>query len=231
MHDSRSGVRGANTGKPRDQPVHLRDRLGFRRAILLAPPPDLPRHIALRLAEIGDAQRGVIELVQPRDGVVQRVEQRRAVSPRKFRRMRLPEHPALGMFHHIEGRADHVVIGAEMQRPRHRKSGERQRLRHAVLALDRMGRGQQLAEGLAPQHIGAGWSRQLVGRVRLPALESRQRQRPGKAIDVMRQIALQRSSVDVGSGGAGKRLLAVNAHGVPGRGGVRQASPADSPRR
>ena len=110
-----------------------------------------------------------------RDGGVERVEQRRALAAREPRRMRLPEHPALGEVHHVEGRADDAVIRTQMKRLRHGKAGLRQRRGHPVFALDGMGRGQQLAEGLAPQHIGCGRCRELVGRVRLPALEALER--------------------------------------------------------
>ena len=67
--------------------------------------------------------------------------------------MRLPEDAAFDMLHHIEGRSDDAVIRTKMKRPRHRKPGAGQCVRDPVLALDRMGGRQQLAEGLAPQHV------------------------------------------------------------------------------
>ena len=56
MDDGGARIRRAGAGQPGDELVHLGDRLGLRGAVLLAPALDLPRHIALRLAEIGKAR-------------------------------------------------------------------------------------------------------------------------------------------------------------------------------
>ncbi len=75
MNDGSTGIRRAGGWEPIDQPVHLRHLLGFRRSVLFRPTFDLPRHIALRLAEVGKAECHGIEAVQPGDGGIERLKQ------------------------------------------------------------------------------------------------------------------------------------------------------------
>jgi hypothetical protein len=55
---------------------------------------------------------------------------------------------------------------------------------HLELAVDGVGAGQQLARRLAAQDVLLGRRDQLVGRVRLAALELAHLQRPGIALDI-----------------------------------------------
>ena len=58
------------------------DLLRLGSPILFAPALDLARHIALRLAEVGEAEGSRVEAVKLRDGGVEGVEQRRALIAR-----------------------------------------------------------------------------------------------------------------------------------------------------
>src|SRR6185295_16717329 len=61
----------------------------------------------------------------------------------------------------------------------------------AELAVDRVRRRQQLARRLPAQHVAARRRLELIGRVRLPALELTHGQRAGEARDVAREKLLQ----------------------------------------
>jgi hypothetical protein len=69
--------------------------------------------------------------------------------------------------------------------------GAGERRHHAILAVDRVRRRQQLPRGLAPQDVAAGARGDPVGRVRLPALElldaELARERPDVPSDVRRE--------------------------------------------
>src|SRR5207302_204881 len=68
--------------------------------------------------------------------------------------------------------ADHGLVFAQRVRPRDWKPGWVERRNHLVFAIDRVRGGQELARGLAAQHVFASVrSAQAVSRVRLSALE------------------------------------------------------------
>ncbi len=140
MNDGSTGIRRAGGWEPIDQPVHLRHLLGFRSSVLFRPTSDLPRHIALRLAEVAKAECHGIEAVQPGDGGIERLKQGRTVLSAQARRIGFPEHAALGMFHDIEGSADDAVVRTQMKRPRHGKT-------RASAAVTRYSRSMACAEG------------------------------------------------------------------------------------
>ena len=128
----------------------------------------------------------------------------------------VPVHDALDRLHHVEGRADDAGILAQGVRAGHGKAGAVERPDQAILPLDRMRRGQQRAEGLAPQDIGAARRLQPIGRVRLAALELAQRERPAEPRDVIGHPRAERGLVDpmarIDRLGAGKRSLGRRAH-------------------
>ncbi len=88
--------------------------------------------------------------------------------------------PPLGHLHHVEDRADHLGVGAQRERPRHREAERRKRGQQAIFAVDRMRRLEQLPERLAAQHIVARRRVDPVGRVRLARREFGQLERPAK---------------------------------------------------
>ena len=159
-----------------------------RRAILLRPALDLPGDVVLAAAEIGEPDRGRIERMQPRQRRIHRVVDRGALGRRRLRHVRFPEHAAAHMAHEIERRAGDALVGAVEQRRGDRKALRMQRADHAELAVDRMRRRQQLAGRLAAQHVAPAGRLDQVGRVRLPALELPQAERP--------RIAGQRATPD-----------------------------------
>jgi hypothetical protein len=72
--------------------------------------------------------------------------------------------------HQVERRADHRRVGAVGDRARHRHLGAGERGQHPELPVDGVGRGQERAWRLLPQHVlGAVARNDQEGRVRLPA--------------------------------------------------------------
>ena len=108
--------------QPGDQPLHLLDRCGLRRAVLFRPALDLPRHVILAAAVIAKPDRGRIEAVQPRQRRVHGVIDLRALGRIGRRHLRLPEHAALDIGHDEERRADDALVGAIEQRLGDRKT-------------------------------------------------------------------------------------------------------------
>ena len=117
MHQHRRAGVGSSGRQEGDEPVHLRDGLAGRYAILLRPALDLALHIAGRAPEIAQAGGCRIDLVQPRQRGVQAVIDGGALRCRNARHMGFPEHPAGDEVHDIEGSADHrAVLAQEMQK-------------------------------------------------------------------------------------------------------------------
>ena len=126
---------------------------------------------AYRQVQTGDTVGRKVDGVEPRQSGIRRIVDRSALLGRQRRHPRVPEGTAGHMAHHVEHRADDVVVGAQHQRFGNGEAGAEQRVRYAVFAVDGVGRGQQDAGGLAPQDIAAAGGVKQVGRVRLPALE------------------------------------------------------------
>ena len=147
--------------------------LGLGGAVLLGPAVDLARDVIAGPAEIAETERCVIDAMQARDDVVERVVDARARSARREPgKRRLPEHAALDVIHDVEGGADDALVEAQRVRARHRHIGLGERGDDAVLAIDRVRRRQQLARRLAAQHEAPSVRRrQQEGRVGLAALE------------------------------------------------------------
>ena len=111
--------------------------------------------------------------MQGRDDPIHLIEDCCALRARETGQSRIPEHPTLDIVHHVEDGADHALVVAQTDRPGDRYAGIRKRGDHAVFPVDRMGRGQELARRLAPQHPAPLAGAQEIGRVGLAALELR----------------------------------------------------------
>ena len=165
-------------------------------AVLARPAPDLSREVIARLAIVAKADRLGIEAVQLGDGLVHRIEDRRALLVRNAGHSRIPEDAPLDHLHHVEPGADHRVIGAQPVDLGHREARRVQCAEHLGLALDRVSALEQLARRLAPQDVAARRGDQLVGRVGLPALELLDLHRPGIVRDIRLQPALDSGLVE-----------------------------------
>ena len=97
---------------------------------------------------------------------------------------RVPEDPALDKIHDVEFGPDDVALHAQPVHDRGREALATQCLHDAEFAINRVGRGQQLARRLAAQDIGLARRDQLVGRVGLSALELLDLERSGKPVDM-----------------------------------------------
>ena len=81
VDDRRRALRRHVRRQPVDQPVHRRDRLGLRGAVLPAPARDLAAHVVAGTAEIAEPDRLVIDRVQGGDDRVHRIRTSRRARP------------------------------------------------------------------------------------------------------------------------------------------------------
>ena len=116
--------------------------------------------------------------------------------------------------HDVEDRADHRIVLAERVGLGHRHVGViGQRLDHAILAIDLVRRGQQLARRLLAQHVHAAAAVSHVkGRIALPALELQHAERPAIAVDVGLHVVGQPRLVEDVGGADGREVLGQFGH-------------------
>ena len=172
------------SGKPVDQLVHRLDLLGLRGPVLLAPARDLPLEVAARLAESLEPDRAVVDRVQQRNHAVQLVPDREALRRIHPGQRLVPQHPPLDAVHDVERGADHALVLAQRVWSGDRKTDAVQRLDDAELPLHRMGRGQQFAQRLAPQHVAPAAGGKPVRRVRLSTAELLDLEAAGIALNI-----------------------------------------------
>ncbi len=164
---------------PRHELLALRHVVGPGLLEALAPALDLALDVALRVAEVGEADGLVIERVQ----LDQRVDEVQAQPARALGRVAEPlrqvaaQDDALDLLHHVERRAEQGgVLGVR----EHARAGEvrRERLHDAKLAVHVVA-GLRLGAARRPaQDHPARAHAQLVGQVRRSALELAQLERP-----------------------------------------------------
>ena len=197
MHQHRLVIGRQMGGQPVEQTVHRLDLLGLRRLVLLAPARDLARHVAAGTAEIRQAERGVVDGMQAGQGLELGAIDRAPAFLGDLRQQRVPQHAAVAIFHDVEGGADHAVVLAQRVGPGRRHVGLVERRDHPELAVDGMGRRQQLAGRLATQDVAAACPvGQAVGRIGLAALELLGPNRRHEACDALRHEALERPLVE-----------------------------------
>ena len=125
--------------QPGHEPVHGLDLLGLRGDVLLAPAPDLTLVVIAGLAEVAEAHRFRVDVVQRR----QHPSQIQVHGPPLFRRLLrqagLGEHPAVDPFHHVELGADDLGVVAAHEHLRYGYVRVLQRFHHPMLAVHLMG--------------------------------------------------------------------------------------------
>ena len=107
------------------------------------------------------------------------------------RKLRLPQDAPLDTLHHVEHRSDNAFIRAQSIGSWHGKAGWVQCTDDPELPVDSMCRRQELSRRLAPQHIFRARRDQLIGRIRLTALELANGQRPLEPFDMRAEIGLK----------------------------------------
>ena len=164
--------------QPLDQPLHLFqvDRLG--RLVLLGPARDLALHVVAFAAEALKAYRAIVRVVKIGEGLARRHMDRMAFRRGVVGQGLVPKDAALDHVHDVEDGADHLFVRTQTVRLRYGKAGGIEGRDDAELAVDGVGRGQQLARRLAPHDVLPGGRDELVGRVRLAPLELTDLQRP-----------------------------------------------------
>ena len=195
--DERGGVVARQVrGQPLDQPLHRLEPLGLRGAVLRGPAVDLPAEVIAGLAVVAEADRCVVHRVQARQHVVHRVVDGRPLDGTDTGQLRVREHAAVHAVHHVERGADDAVVLAQRVGARHRHRGAAQRGDHAVLAVDGVGGGQQLARRLAPQHELATAGGEVIRRIGLPAAKLSHLDGAAEVGDPLAQVALEGADVE-----------------------------------
>jgi hypothetical protein len=138
--------------QPRDQPVERRVLARARRRPLLRPARDLAREVVAGPAVVGEPDRGDVDAMQAGERARHRRVHRATIRGLDARQRVRREHAPVDLVHHVERRADDLAPGMEQQRARHRHVGARERAQHAVLAVDRVRGGQEVARRLLAQH-------------------------------------------------------------------------------
>ena len=98
--------------------------------------------------------------------------------------------------HEVERRADDPVVLAQGERARHRETRLPQRGDDPVLPVHGVRRGQELARGLAAQHVLPAASRDMIGRVGLATPELAHFERAAEALHVLAHVTLKRARVE-----------------------------------
>src|SRR6266545_3861070 len=196
MDEGRRIVSGDVLGQPGDQSLHGGDRLGLRGAVLGGPARDLARDVVAGLAEVGQPHRPPVDQVKTRQHLVHRVVDPCSLGGRQAGEPRVGQDTTAHVLHDVEGRADHARVLAQRVAARHRDPGAGEARDHAVLAVDRMRRGEELAGGLAPEHVLLTARAEVVGRVRLAANELPHGEPSREARDVLAHVAVERLDVE-----------------------------------
>jgi len=194
--------------QPFGQTLHRLDRRPHAGAVLLRPAPDQAREETGGAPETAQPGGAPVHPVQVGQHPVGLRVVGRALANGHARQHRVAQHPARHVLHHIEGRADHRLVFAQPQHARHRHARTLQRLQHAELALDGVGRGRQAGRGrrLGAQHPGPLRRTQHPRRVGLAAVQALRPQGAIKGTDPRRQPGRQRLGVQPGRwAGQGRR--------------------------
>ncbi len=141
--------------------------------------------------------------MQTRQGGVHGVERRRAFVTRQVLQRHVPQDPALDLAHQVEDAAGDALVFADAQDLGHGEIDLTQGRQDPGLTQDVMSPLQKLPWGLAAQHIVARRRGQQIGRVRLPALELADAQRPLEAGDLGAAPGFEPSGVQFKSGANG----------------------------
>ena len=217
MNDAHRRGRRKMRRQPRDQPLHFRDLLRLRGAVLFRPALDLPRDVIVAAAEVGKPERGGIKRMQPRQGRVHGVVDRGALGGLGRRHVRLPDDAAFDVIHEIERGSGNAGVVAVKHRRSDREALRVKRADHAELAVDGVRGRQQLARRLSPQHVTARRRLQEVRGVGLTPLELAHGEGRREVGEARSEKRFKPRGVDREPAGnllgSGKRGLAVDRHG------------------
>jgi hypothetical protein len=120
---------------------HRFDVLGAGKVVLARPARQLALDVLALAAIVAEADRAIVDVVQAREHIVHRVEYLAAIGRRDARHLHVGQDAPGQELHDVEGRADHGIVLAERVGLGHRHVGVvRQRLDHAVFAVDLVGR-------------------------------------------------------------------------------------------
>jgi hypothetical protein len=164
--------------------------------ILARPAGDLAGEIIARTAIALQPDRVGIIAMELRQGLVDRIAHRGALVRIEIGHATVEEDAARDMRHQVEGRADDLGVLLIDQRLGHRETLGVERREDAMLAIDRVGRGQSDARRLAAQHIGAVGRVEDIGGVGLAALELAHAHRRGEARQPLLQEALEPAEIE-----------------------------------
>ena len=194
MHDGDhalvAGAGGQVGRQPGDQLVHLWDRRGDRRGVLLAPTANLALKVVARFAVAGQAALRKLDIVERRDDPVHLLVNLCALGGCHARQGLVPQHAAFNEFHHVESAPDDGFVLAKAVHLCHRHVGALQAFHDLELTLHRMRGRQQFGywTGFCAHHIASVWCDEFVGRIRLSAVEHFHRQWPFESFQVAQEV-------------------------------------------
>ncbi len=180
MHDRRRLLGRQVRGEQGVQLVGAGQVARPRGVELLLPAAYLPLEEALGPAEVREPHRGRVDGVQGGEGLDRPLRDGAGAFGSEHRQLRggavrRPVDP----LHHVERRADHLLVLAQRVGARHRHGGVTQRGHHAVLPRHVVGGGQDVTERRPAYHPLALPVADDVGQVRLAAGDEAAGQRPG----------------------------------------------------
>ncbi len=142
------------SGEPQCHRRGVRRIVRARARVAPGPALDLPRDVALRAAQFLEPGQAPVQAVELREhvheGELLRAHERGR--RRKFRRIIAAQDDAADALDHVERRADHRLVGAEMQRPRRLGEMPGERRQHAELAIHVVAGLRPRAGRWPPQH-------------------------------------------------------------------------------
>jgi len=202
VRDGRLVARRDMVGKPCGQALDVGNIASLRRLVLAGPARHLTGEVIARLAIVGKADGAPVDLMQTHERVVHGIVDRRTLRGRRVREARLVEDAAIEPLHHVKRRADDRAVVAEQQRLRHRHVGGCERRHDTVLAVDRMGRWQQLpGRLLAQDEIAAAAEGDEIGRIGLASADGGEAHFSARLRQSRAEIGLQPTAVE----GQGRR--------------------------
>jgi hypothetical protein len=194
VHETDALIRRDPCRQPLHEPVDVGDRHQLGLPVHLRPAREVACDVAAGAPEVGQTERVHVERVQLCEARVHVRIDRGPVRSCNVRKLSVPVHASGAQVHDVERGADHGLVLAVEIRLRYGIARARKRSQHAIFAVDCMGRRQQRARWSAAQHIAA-LARELVGRIRLPALELLDIEIAAESVDASGQIARERCDI------------------------------------
>ena len=193
-------VVGNVLGQPGRELVHGRDVFGLELGILPAPARDLAGDVLAAAAIVAETDLQRVDLVKARQHVIHRIEDGRSLGGSLTGHRSVHQDAAGHGLHDIEHLADHGVVAAEQPGGGDRHIGRGEGGDDAVLAVDLMGRGDQLPRRFLAQHEVAAALCHVggdeEGRVGMTRIELTDFESAAIALELLAEVAVEGGHVE-----------------------------------